>query len=81
VQLYVRHLASAAPQPLKSLKGFVRTPIRRGESRTVRIPLKAADLRYFDAAKDGFVVEPGRYEIQAGASSQDIRAKAVLEVR
>ena len=81
VQLYVRHLASAAPQPLKSLKGFARIPVRKGESRTVRIPLKAADLRYFDAAKDGFVVEPGRYEIQAGASSLDIRAKAVLEIR
>jgi beta-glucosidase len=81
VQLYVRNLASAAPQPLKSLKGFSRVAIKKGESRTVRIPLRAADLNYFDNAKDGFVVEPGRYEIQVGASSQDIRAKAVLEIR
>ncbi len=81
VQLYVRNLASAAPQPLKSLKGFSRVAIKKGESRTVRIPLRATDLNYFDIAKDGFVVEPGRYEIQVGASSQDIRAKAVLEIR
>jgi beta-glucosidase len=81
VQLYVRSLASKAPQPLKSLRGFTRVAIRKGESRTVRIPLKAADLRYFDEARDAFVVEPGRYEIQVGASSQDIRAKAELEVR
>jgi len=35
----------------------------------------------FAAVKAGFVVEPGRHEIQIGASSLDIRAMAVLEVR
>jgi len=81
VQLYVRNLATEQPQPLKSLKGFSRIAVAKGESREVRIPLKGEDLRYFDDAKNGFVVAPGRYEIQIGASSQDIRAKAELEVR
>ena len=81
VQLYVRNLATEQPQPLKSLKGFSRIAITKGESREVRIPLKGEDLRYFDDSKNGFVVAPGRYEIQIGASSQDIRAKAELEVR
>ena len=81
VQLYVRNLTPGERQPVKSLKGFSRVSIKKGESRTVRIPLRAPDLRYFNEAKDGFVVEPGRYEIQVGASSQDIRAMAVLEVR
>jgi beta-glucosidase len=81
VQLYVRNFTQGQAQPLKSLKGFSRVPIKRGESRTIRIPLKGDDLKYFDDPKNGFVVAPGKYEIQVGASSQDIRAKAELEVR
>jgi beta-glucosidase len=80
VQLYVRNLDSREPQPLKSLRGFRRIPVRHGESVPVTIPLKADDLRYYSETADRFVVEPGRYEIQVGASSEDIRATAVLEV-
>jgi beta-glucosidase len=81
VQLYVKSLTSREPQPLKSLKGFRRVSIKKGESRAVGISLRASDLRYFDEKNDGFIVEPGKYEIQVGASSQDIRAKVALEVR
>jgi beta-glucosidase len=81
VQLYVKSLTSREPQPLKSLKGFRRVSIKKGETRAVGIALRASDLKYFNEKNDGFVVEPGKYEIQIGASSQDIRAKVVLEVR
>jgi beta-glucosidase len=81
VQLYVKILTSREPQPLKSLKGFRRVAIKRGETRAVAILLKASDLKYYNEAKDGFVVEPGKYEIQVGASSQDIRVKGTLEVK
>jgi len=81
VQLYVKNLSSREPQPVKSLKGFRRVGVRQGESVSVTIPLKAEDLKYFNEHADGFLVEPGTYEIQVGASSADIRAKTVLEVR
>ena len=81
VQLYVRNLTEGQPQPLKSLRGFSRVALKRGDSRAVRIPLRVADLKYFDDAKNGFVVAPGKYEVQVGASSADIRAKGSLEVR
>jgi beta-glucosidase len=81
VQLYVRNLTSKAPQPRKSLRGFRRVAVKQDQSGRVQIPLRGSDLRYFDESADRFVVEPGRYEIQVGASSEDIRAKATLEVR
>ncbi len=81
VQLYVRSLTSKEAQPLKTLRGFSRIAVRKGESRTVRFPLKSADLRYYDGKQGRFTVEPGTYEIQVGGSSQDIRARGVLEVR
>ena len=81
VQLYVRNLTSKAPQPRKSLRGFLRVAVKQDQFSRVQIPLRGSDLRYFDESADRFVVEPGRYEIQVGASSEDIRAKAMLEVR
>jgi beta-glucosidase len=81
VQLYVRNLTEGQPQPLKSLRGFSRVSLKKGESRAVHIPLRVSDLKYYDEAKNGFVVAPGKYEVQVGASSADIRAKGSLELR
>lgn len=81
VQLYVKSLSSREPQPWKALKGFRRVSVAKGESRSVVIPLRASDLRYFDEKNDRFVVEPGRYEIQVGGSSADIRQRMDLHIR
>ncbi len=81
VQLYLKNKASKQPQPIKALRGFRRVSLKKGESKTVHIPLKSEDLRIFDETKMGFVVDPGAYEIQVGASSEDIRVKAVLKVK
>jgi beta-glucosidase len=80
VQLYVRNTTSTQPQPIKSLKGFKRVFIKKGESKMISIPLKASDVKYFNETKDDFIVEPGGYEIQVGASSKDIRLKSKLEI-
>ena len=36
--------------------------------------------KYFDESKDYFIVEPGNYELQIGASSDDIRLKSKITV-
>ena len=81
VQLYVRNLSSNKPQPIRSLKGFRRVSIKKVEIKTIKIPLKTRDLRIFDEQKNGFIVEPGKYEIQIGASFEDIRLKSILLVK
>ena len=80
VQLYVKNLASKQPEAIKSLKGFKRISIKKGESKTVELTLKADDLKYYDESKDDFTIEPGNYEIQVGASSDDIKLKGVLTI-
>lgn len=80
-QLYVRYPGSSVDRPVKELKGFARVHLRPGETCTVRIPLAANDLRYWDAARHAWVLEPGRVTVQIGASSADIRAERTLEVR
>lgn len=70
VQLYVKDLHSAEVQPNKSLKGFQRLFIKKGESKVVAIKLRAADLKYFDEQKNDFIVEPGAYQVQIGSSAR-----------
>ncbi len=80
VQLYVKDLTSQVPQPIKSLRGFERVFIPKGETKTVKILLPVRSLRYFSDKEKGYVVEPGRYELQVGASSGDIRVKRTITV-
>ena len=81
VQMYIKDMASNQPQPIHALKGFKRIPLKKGETKIVEIPLKPEDLRTFDEAKNKFVVNKGRYEVQIGASSDDIRLKKLLTIK
>ena len=82
MQLYVRAPGAAVPMPLKELRGFERIALGPGERKRVEFRLKPAEAvaRYDEAAKT-FVVDPGEYEIQVGASSRDIRQTARFRVR
>ena len=73
VQLYVSYPDSKVERPMKQLKGFKRVFISAGESKTVKIPLKAEDLAYWNVAKHAFTVEKGRVKLMIGSSSDDIR--------
>jgi beta-glucosidase len=81
VQLYVRWPGSAVERPVRELKGFARVPLAPGETRTVTLPLPADELRWWDPSRHGWALEPGRVEIEVGASSADIRLRRTIEVR
>jgi beta-glucosidase len=82
VQVYVRDLESSRPMPLKQLRGFSRLHLKRGEEQLVRFELRPArDLSFYDEGRRREVVEPGEFEIQIGASSQDIRLAGRVRVR
>ncbi|MEI8204373.1 MAG: glycoside hydrolase family 3 C-terminal domain-containing protein [Bacteroidota bacterium] len=78
VQMYVKHLNSKQPQAIKSLRGFKRINVLKGTSATVEFTLKPDDLKFFDENKDDYTIEAGEYEIQIGASSDDIKLKGKL---
>ena len=80
VQLYVRHLDSDVVRPHKELKGFARVTLAPGETQTVRFPLRPADLAYWDADVDRWVVEPKPVRLQVGASSADVRLQTTIDV-
>ena len=61
-QLYVEHVGSKVPRPIKALKGFQRVSLKPGESRTIELPLKAEALAFWDDAAHAWTVEPGTRE-------------------
>ena len=82
VQLYTRAVASnISPRPKHELRGFERISLEPGQTKTVTLAVPAEKLAYWDEANDKFVVEPGEYEIQIGASSADIRAREKVTIR
>ena len=78
VQLYISHRNSAVNRPVKELKSFERISLAPGERRTVTFTLAASQLTYWGG--DGWVLEPGTVEVQAGSSSRDIRVAGALTV-
>jgi beta-glucosidase len=81
VQLYVHDGHSHIDRPLRELKGFQRVELKPGESKTVDFKLDRAAFSYWSPDKKDWMAEPGRFEIQAGASSRDIRLRAPLELK
>ncbi|MFO1477237.1 MAG: glycoside hydrolase family 3 C-terminal domain-containing protein [Verrucomicrobiota bacterium] len=79
-QVYFRHLDSSVPQPKLSLCGFARVPLKAGESRRVNIDVPAERLRYWDAQKKQYVVEPGKYELLIGDASDSLRLKLPMTI-
>lgn len=74
-QLYVSLPQTDVIRPKKELKGFAKVFLKAGESKTVTIPFDEMTFRYWNAKKNGWSVEKGLYEIQIGASVQDIRLR------
>jgi beta-glucosidase len=80
VQLYINDVVSSVTRPVKELKGFEKIHLRPGETKTVTFTLTPADLALLDENLSP-VVEPGRFDIMVGSSSEDIRLRGNFEVR
>jgi len=78
-QLYVHHLGSKVARPMEQLAGFQRVHLAPGETRTVKIPLKAAELAYWNGKTLTMEAEP--VELRIGDSAADIKLKQTLTVR
>jgi len=80
VQLYAHPVKRAAGDAIRSLIGFARVSIARGETKSVDLRFDKNRLRVWDPAKKAYTVRPGDYEIEVGASSSDIRGRATIRL-
>jgi len=74
IQLYIRDVVSTVTRPVKELKGFQKIKLEPGEKKTVEFKLNAEHLTMLDREMK-WIVEPGRFDVMVGSSSNDLRLK------
>jgi len=79
-QLYIRQEVSSTTTWEQALRGFDRIHLKPAETRTVTFTV-SPDLLAIWNPEMKRVVEPGRFDVQIGASSADIRLKGEFSVR
>ncbi|MEE1757396.1 glycoside hydrolase family 3 C-terminal domain-containing protein [Streptomyces sp. SP18CS02] len=79
-QLYLRALAPSVPRPLRELVGHRRVHLAPGAGQRLEFEVPARAFGFWDVAHGRWAVEPGEYELLAGASSQDIRLTATVRL-
>ncbi|MBL1113235.1 glycoside hydrolase family 3 C-terminal domain-containing protein [Streptomyces sp. 110] len=81
VQIYASAPGSRVPLPHRRLIAHRRVRLRRGERARLFFTVPVEDaLGFWDVAHGRWTVDPGTYEIHAGASSADLRATATVTV-
>jgi beta-glucosidase len=70
-QLYIQQTVSSVTRAVKELRGFQRTSLSPGETKTVEFTLGPNELSYLNRDMKR-VVEPGAFEVMAGGNSVDL---------
>ena len=82
VQLYIAYPEIGHARPVKELRGFTKVPLQPGEAKTVIFDIDVKDAcGHYDARQKKWRVASGPYCFMVGASSRDIRAQKVVQVR
>ena len=81
VQVYISLPRHRVFRPQQELKAFQKVELPPHATRHVTIPLDDKAFRFWDVATDSWEVEGGSYEIRVGASCEDIRLTAELQVK
>ena len=79
VELYLKQEVSSVTTYEYDLRGFERVPLQPGEKKTVRFTLHPDDLAILDKNMN-WTVEPGKFRVMIGSSSEDIKLGKEFEV-
>ena len=79
VELYLKQLLSDVTVYDYDLRGFERVSLAPGEKKTVHFTLHPDDLAIMDKNMN-WTVEPGKFRVMIGNSSEDIKLKQEFEV-
>ncbi|CAL9575979.1 glycoside hydrolase family 3 C-terminal domain-containing protein [Streptomyces sp. enrichment culture] len=77
-QLYLRAAAPSVVRPRRQLVGHRRVSLAPGERAELEFAVPVAEFGFWDVARGRWRVEPGPYDLLAGASSEDIRLRTTV---
>ena len=81
IQVYATYPESRVSRPNKQLCAFARINIKAGETSHVTLTINKEDLSYWDESRHAFVCESLPVKFLIGASSEDIRQTAVVNIK
>lgn len=79
VQVYLTDESASVPLLSPKLEAFKRTNIKPGETKEVKFTIRRRNMELLNANGE-WVIEPGRFHVHVGASSEDIRLNGSFEV-
>jgi beta-glucosidase len=80
-QLYVGDPSAKIDRPVKELKGYEKVRLEPGKSQHVTLTLDHRSLAYWDDASNGWKVDPGKFVVYIGDSSENTPLTQDFEVK
>jgi beta-glucosidase len=77
-QVYINPPTSNIFRPARELKGYARVTLQPGETRQVTVLFDDHAFAHYNQAAGGWVVAPGRYTVEVGASVRDVRLQSTV---
>jgi hypothetical protein len=79
-QLYVSDPSAQVDRPERELKGFAKVRLDRGATQHVTISLDARAFSFWDETAHKWIVDPGKFVIRVGDSSENTPLSADIEL-
>jgi beta-glucosidase len=79
-QLYIHDVNASVPRPIKELKGFQKVNLKPGESKTIQLKLDKKDFSFWNPEIKDWYAEKGKFILNIGSSSKDIKLKKEVEL-
>jgi beta-glucosidase len=70
-ELYVSDPSAKAQRPERELKGFTKVRLAPGETKHVTLNLDARCFSYWDVNTHSWIIDPGKFTLRIGDSSEN----------
>jgi len=80
-ELYVSDPSAQTDRPERELKGFAKVRLAPGETQRVTLNLDARAFSYWDAKAHKWIIDPGKFVLRVGDSSENTPLHADINLR
>ncbi|KAB5590285.1 Beta-glucosidase [Ceratobasidium theobromae] len=79
-QLYLSYPSSQTKQPVRSLRGFDKLCLSKGQSKTATFKLRKKDHAVWDVVRQTWTIPKGDFTVHVGSSSRTLPLKATFKI-
>jgi beta-glucosidase len=80
-QLYVSDPSAKVDRPERELKGFEKIRLDPGETKHVTLNLDARSFSYWSESAKKWMIDPGKFVVRVGDSSEDTPLQAEITLQ